>query len=729
MATQTQAPAVTTVTLTIDEQQVVVPRGTLLIEAAKTVGIDIPFLCYYHKLTPFGGCRMCLVEVEKVPKLLAACNTPAAEGMIVRTTTPKVKAHRKGTLEFILINHPLDCPVCDKGGECELQDRVFEHGQGQSRLTEPKIHIEDYDLGPLVVRNQDRCIICKRCVKVMEEIVGDPVLEFGQRGVTTEVYTFEHEPFPAGFSGNTIRVCPVGALMSKPFRFKARPWELIKTPSVCSLCSVGCNLREDVRENRLLRVIGMDNPAVNDGWLCDRGQFGYDYMNSVDRLRTPLVRSASGELEPASWTEALKRAADGLMKVKQQHGAPAIGGIGSEVVSNEDSFAFQKFMREVVGTPHVDHRMGSRRTSYMALRPGAGAIEALPKAGVVLLFGSDLTAEAPVLDLVLKKSLLSRKSKLIVAHPRAIALSKFASPWLQYRPGTELFLLNGLLKAMLDGGTVAEGLAESHRAEHDALVRSLAQFTVADAAAATGVAEAAIRGAAQTYASAGLASIVFGRAPADGPEGASVLAALANLAALSGHGAKANAVLLEAVEHCNTWGARDMGVLPESGPGYGTAAKGMSTGEMVDAAVGGKLKALYVMGNNVLMRYPDAAQARRALEAVEFLVVHDGDGPTRRRRLPGANGCGKERDADERGGPCPARGARDGSLWRKPDGLADSRRPLCGDEPAAGLCLTRRGHRRHPPGAGGQSPVSGRRERACDRTTAYQRGDARGATG
>src|SRR5215212_3493660 len=243
MATETKAPAVPTVTLTIDDQPVTVPKGTLIIQAAKSIGIDIPYLCYYEKLTPFGGCRLCLVEVEKVPKMLAACNSQVADGMVVRTQTEKVKDHRRGSLEFILLNHPLDCPVCDKGGECELQDRVFQHGPTQSRLTEPKVTIEDYDLGPLIVRNQDRCIVCKRCIKVMEEVVGDPVLEFGQRGVTTEVYTFEHEPFPAGFSGNTIRVCPVGALMSKPFRFKARPWELVKTPSVCTNCGVGCNVR------------------------------------------------------------------------------------------------------------------------------------------------------------------------------------------------------------------------------------------------------------------------------------------------------------------------------------------------------------------------------------------------------------------------------------------------------------------------------------------------------
>ena len=301
--------------------------------------------------------------------MLAACNTMVMDGMVVRTNTEKIKGHRKGTLEFILLNHPLDCPVCDKGGECELQDRTFQHGPTISRLTEPKVHIEDYDLGPLIVRNQDRCIICKRCIKVMEEVVGDPVLEFGQRGVSTEVYTFEHEHFPAGFSGNTIKVCPVGALMSKPFRFKARPWELVKTPSVCSLWSMGCSLREDMRENKIMRVVGLDQPQVNDGWLCDRGQFGYDYVNSAARLRAPLIRK-NGQLEPASWDEALGLIAERLNGIKASAGAAAIGGIGSEVTTNEDSFVFQAFLRQAVGTPNIDHRMGTERQGYAALRPG-----------------------------------------------------------------------------------------------------------------------------------------------------------------------------------------------------------------------------------------------------------------------------------------------------------------------------------------------------------------------
>ena len=610
------------VTLTVDGQEVQVPKGTNVIEAARKVGIDIPYLCYHHQLTPYGGCRLCLVEIEKVPKLLAACNTTVADGMVVRTTGEKVKSQRAGSLEFILLNHPLDCPVCDKGGECELQNRTFEHSNALSRMTEPKVHVEDYDLGPLMVRNQDRCIICKRCIKVMEEVVGEPVLEFGQRGVTTEVYTFEHEHFKPGFSGNTIRVCPVGALMSKPFRFKARPWELIKTPSVCSLCSVGCNVREDVRENKLLRVVGLENPQVNDGWLCDRGQFGYAYINSEDRLTAPLIRRANGQLEEASWDEALTLIAGKLREVKKAGGA-GFGAIGSERLANEDAFALQRFTRGVMGSNNSDHRMGSTRTAYAAARSKPGAIVSLPKADVVLLLGTDVTAEAPVLDLILKRSLLPKKQKLIVANPRRTALNQWATHWLQYTPGQEIAVVNALCKALLDGGLVPEEVRAGIAAEISAVEQGFGGKTLEQLAQAAGLTVEAVNAAAKLFAGGKLGSILYGQAAADSRDGAYLIAAAQNLALLSGQASKPGHVALEVVREMNTWGARNLGLLPDAGPGGAKTAKGLGTGEMLAAAADGRIQALWISGANPAVDFPSAATAQKALESVPFLVVTD----------------------------------------------------------------------------------------------------------
>ena len=627
MATEAQAPAIPMVTLTIDGQEVSVPKGTNVIEAARKLNIDIPYLCYHHQLTPFGGCRLCLVEVEKVPKLLAGCNTLVADGMVVRTQGAKIESQRAGTLEFLLINHPLDCPVCDKGGECELQDRVFQHSNAMSRMTEPKIHVEDYDLGPLIVRNQDRCIICKRCVKVMEDIVGDPVLEFGQRGVTTEVYTFEHEDFPAGFSGNTIRVCPVGALTSKPFRFKARPWELIKTPSVCSLCSVGCNLREDVRENRLLRVVGLENKQVNDGWLCDRGQFGYDYVQSPNRLRVPLVRK-NGQLQEASWEEAYKAVADGLTQAKS-HGAASVGVLGSERASNEDNYVLQEFARTVLGTNNIDHRMGGRRTDYAPTRPAPGAIEALGKADVTLLFASDLTSEAPVLDLVLKRGLLPGspfgpgRMRLIVANPRRIELNRRTKQWLRYGAGSEIALLHALLFALAADDQMDATLVQARGADAQAVAKAFAGQTLDALAQAAGITAADIRATAAALFTAQRPAVVYGTAAVEGPEGEAVMTALRTLSALVGQAQKPGSVFLEAVRHMNTWGARDMGTLPTSGPGGASVTAGMSTTQMVAAAGSGQLKSLYVMGSNPVAELPQPDRVREALSKLEFLVVQD----------------------------------------------------------------------------------------------------------
>jgi predicted molibdopterin-dependent oxidoreductase YjgC len=407
--------------------------------------------------------------------------------------------------------------------------------------------------------------------------------------------------------------------MSKPFRFTARPWELIKTPSVCSLCSVGCNLREDVRENKLLRVVGLENPAVNDGWLCDRGQFGYDYINSPDRVKAPMIRRDNGQLEETSWDEALNLIAERLKGVMAN--GSAFAALGSDRASNEDNFALQRFTREVMASPNIDHRMGGTGSGYAARRPQPGAIEALPKADVVLILASDLTAEAPVLDLVLKRSLLPKQMKAIVAYPRATALDKFSHQQLRYTPGQETALVNALVKA-----TAEEGIGEAAKAADASGYAAATQGlgSVADLAAAAGLTEAEVRAAARSFAGAKLGSIIYGQAVAESSQGAAFLAAVQNLALIAGQAGKPGHVRLEAVQNANSWGARDMGVLPDTLPGGGAPKqKGMTTGEILAAAGGGKLQALWVMQSNPAIDFPDAAKAKKALESVPFLVVTD----------------------------------------------------------------------------------------------------------
>src|SRR3989475_10870093 len=291
MSTEAKAPAaVPTVTLTIDDQQVTVPKGTLLIEAARTLGIDIPFLCYYHKLTPFGGCRLCLVEVEKARSMLAACNTVVADGMVVRTNTEKVKAHREGTLEFILLNHPLDCPVCDKGGECELQDRVFRYGADSSRFVEEKIHRPEEKWSELVYYDAPRCILCFRCVRVCDEGMDVKALGVGMRGANSVIIPNREDHLECEECGMCIDICPVGALTSGTYRYKTRPWEMAYVSTVCTHCSNGCKTTLSVRNHEILRSNNRDLSGINGDFLCVKGRFGFDFTKHVERIRQPLVR-------------------------------------------------------------------------------------------------------------------------------------------------------------------------------------------------------------------------------------------------------------------------------------------------------------------------------------------------------------------------------------------------------------------------------------------------------
>src|SRR5437588_1588050 len=304
MSTEAKAPPSTTATLTIDDQQVTVPKGTLLIEAAKTIGIDIPFLCYYHKLTPFGGCRLCLVEVEKARSMLAACNTMVMDGMVVRTNTDKVKAHRNGTLEYILLNHPLDCPVCDKGGECELQDRVFEHGAGESRYSEEKVHTPEKQFSPVVFFDAPRCILCFRCVRICNEGMGVGALGVINRGVVSEIAPNKGDHLECDECGACIDICPVGALTSGTYRYKTRPWEMEHVGTVCTHCSNGCKTTLGVRNGNIIRANNRDRSGVNGEFLCVKGRYAFDFNEHPERLTTPLIR-VNGVLKPTSWGMAL----------------------------------------------------------------------------------------------------------------------------------------------------------------------------------------------------------------------------------------------------------------------------------------------------------------------------------------------------------------------------------------------------------------------------------------
>ena len=619
------------VNLTINDRPVSVPKGTLVVDAAEKLNIEIPVFCSHPKLDPVACCRMCLVEISgpRGPMMQTACSVPVAEGMAVRTDTPQVKATQEANLAFILLNHPLDCPICDKGGECPLQDQTMRFGPGISQLVEAKRRKKKhYMISDTIVLDQERCVVCWRCIRYLEEWEDKPQLGLFERGGETIIDIQQGKPVDAKTSGNIIDLCPVGALTNNVSRFGYRPWEIERTASVCNHCSVGCNVRLDSRTHQLRRIVGRENMAVNDQWLCDKGRFAHGWVNHAERLTMPLVRK-NGQLVGATWAEALQVVADKLGAIKSANGANAIGGIGSAKLSNESNYLFQRFLREIVGTNNIDHRDGS---DVAALRTGLPALADVmkpqygpnPKVDTIFLFGVDPSEELPILDIHLKRAVRRGKAKLIIAHPRQIELTRYKGPYLSYKPGTEVTLLNGLVKAAL--GQSAEKPAELQQWVADVGNDAISNFCGTDVSA---VVEAA-----KLLVESKNALIIYGPMAARGESGEQVVNGLTNLALLTGHQERLAYVGLEA----NSQGCRDMGVLPNYLPGYQPAESvdarqrlerqwncslpkqiGKSYKQMLNGA-GKEIKALYIMGANPTTERPAWATN---LDALDFLVVQD----------------------------------------------------------------------------------------------------------
>ncbi len=407
-------PQPRTITFTIDGLEVQAPENATLVDAAKLGDVEIPVFCYEPKLgQPVGACRMCLVEIEGIPKLQAGCATPVKDGMVVHTQSPRVQEAQNSVVEFLLINHPLDCPVCDKGGECPLQDITFGWGRGISRTVEPKRHfVKPLALSPHIAIDRERCILCYRCVRFSQEISEDHQLVLAERGSHSYVSTFDGHPYVAPFSGNIVELCPVGALTSRDYRFRARPWDIEDAGSVCTLCPAQCNVTLTVRDERVLRVLSRENPEVDDGWLCDRGRFAYPRLGR-ERVTEPLVRDG-GELRAVSWERALEEAAAGLRRAGARTAALAGGG-----ATNEEGEALARLLREQLGSPHLDSRVAGtlplelhRALSDPALQARVSDLEF---AHAVLLLECDPLADAAILDLRLRKGVRRHGMQLVRA--------------------------------------------------------------------------------------------------------------------------------------------------------------------------------------------------------------------------------------------------------------------------------------------------------------------------
>ena len=574
------------VTLLIDGREIEAIEGEMLVDAAKQGDVEIPVFCYEPKLgAPVGACRMCMVEIEGMPKLQTACSTPVRDGMVVYTRNEQVKGAQNAVVEFLLVNHPLDCPVCDKGGECPLQDISMGWGHGRSRFTEAKRHFEKpIPLSPLIGIDRERCILCYRCVRFSQEVSEDSQLQLLERGDKSYVGTFDERPYIDPFHGNITELCPVGALTSYTYRFRARPWDIEQAGSVCTLCPSQCNVSFTVRDEAVKRVLARDNPDVDDGWLCDKGRYGFEMLEGEARVQGPIVRSGGNPGE-AGWPEAIERAASGLRSA----GTRTAAIVGD--ASNEEANLVQRMLRQALGSANVDSRPadGPRREELIKLTDPAisARVADIDSAGAVLVIGTDPLHSSPILDLRIRKAVRRSGTMLALATDRPTALDGGAAALARYAPGAAAGFLAELCAALAEEG---EG----------------------DGAAAE---------VAKTLAGAEDVIIVWGERIGRGDSGKAAIEGLLGLAEGLGMSGKEGSGLLEVPDLTNARGLREVGCLPDAGPGLTSAEAGKGTAEIRAALEAGDLSAVILFGVNPLRDFADSAGWKRALSAADHVIA------------------------------------------------------------------------------------------------------------
>ncbi|MBV9411294.1 MAG: NADH-quinone oxidoreductase subunit NuoG [Acidimicrobiia bacterium] len=592
MSSQTeQDTAKETVTVTVDGREIEARPGEVVIAAAERAGIYIPRFCWHPRMKPVGMCRMCLVDI-KGPRgfaLQPACFVNVADGMEVVTNSEGVKKAQDGVLEFLLINHPLDCPVCDRGGECPLQDQTFAFGPGESRFVEEKRHFEKpIHISDLVLLDRERCIQCARCTRFADEIAGDPLINFVERGDQVQVLTFPDEPFASYFSGNTVQICPVGALLASPYRFRARPWDLEQVESTCTACSVGCRIATQSSSNRLIRYLGIDSDPVNQGWLCDKGRFSYEAVDHDERLGGPLMRtSGEGQLTDCGWGDALERVTRELRNVVELHGPASVAVLGGARLTNEDAYAWAKLAKGVLGTDSVDCQMGDGLPAELVLGLPRATIDEACAASTVVLLSADVKEELPVLYLPLRQAAIEGHTRILEVTPQPTGMTKYAAASVSYAPGEAAQVVRSLIDGsngageLLRDGNVVVVVGRSSVAESDQWVSEAARVL------------------------AGLPGVKF----------------------------------LPALRRSNVLGALDMGLAPgvlpgrvslDSGRQWFSDAwsrlpeeRGLDATGILSAAAEGRVQALILLGADPLADFPDRALARRALGGAGFVVAVD----------------------------------------------------------------------------------------------------------
>jgi formate dehydrogenase (NADP+) alpha subunit len=654
------------INLIVDDKPITVPEGTNIFQAALDNNVYIPGLCYHPKLSQFGGCRLCMVEVtETRTRHRFACAHPVSEGMIVKVNTPKVVQYRRSVMEYLLAHHELSCPTCDKAGECGLQDITHELNQAPSRFNAVRMNTPVIRDNPVLELNRNRCILCGRCVSVCREIEGVGAVDFQKRGIKTYIGTAFDKPLDCSFCGGCLAVCPTGSWQDRSFAFRGRPWELKKTQTICPYCAVGCTIvlntksvpmRLEQGQETVRRVTSDDHLGINEGNLCIKGRFGHEFIHAEERIKTPLLRK-NGELFPTTWEEALEYVSKGFQQIISEHGGMAIAGIGSEKATNEDNYLFQKFCRSLLGTNAIDNLANIKSPAlnsliYQSAIYGfaATSLEEIETANTLFFLGADITEAHPVIGNMARKAIRMNDANLIIANMRDVVFKSTAKNdiRLQYSVGSQIALVNALIKIIIDKKLVDLNKVELSTNNFHKLLSALDKYSVKKASQLTGVPKEAIRDAAAVLIKPGHCFIVCGKDILEDPLASDAVEALMNLCALVNTAYHTDAdsgkiSLLFSRSHNNSQGVNDMGVVPEFFPGYIdindvpnkekieklwgiTFSSDMFQKKflpVLDLALQGKVKGLYVMGANPIVDCVLGKEVRKAFKKIDFLVVQD----------------------------------------------------------------------------------------------------------